>query len=227
MSNVENVSIFTWRLCMAEMAIYFNGGFHETEQMVHGCANQGVIYSRSLDRCEKWMTPSLCGCHSTHTMSCGKIVVVMVLTLPAAPKPLISVPGLLILAKGTVCYLFRLPKYSVSKECRQLHISVEGPFFIKENSCSICNFSAFQSTNSCTPKQINLICCVTNKKLSWVAAVPCITILYFRTLTLLNLMVMSCFYNMKILIRVIFISFDDKPITYLLPKESEESFHPL
>lgn len=67
------------------------------------------------------------------------------------------------------------PKYSLSKECRQLNISVEGPFFITENSCSICKFSAFQSANSCTPKQINLVCCLTNKKLSWVAAVPCTT----------------------------------------------------
>lgn len=35
---------------MAE--IYFNGGFHETEHMVYGCANQGVLNSWSFD-CEK------------------------------------------------------------------------------------------------------------------------------------------------------------------------------
>lgn len=46
---MENVSIFTRRVRMAEMAIYFNGGFHEAEQMVYGRANHGAIHLWSLD----------------------------------------------------------------------------------------------------------------------------------------------------------------------------------
>lgn len=41
------------RVCMAEMAIYFNGGFHEPEQAVYVCANQGAIYSWSRERCDE------------------------------------------------------------------------------------------------------------------------------------------------------------------------------
>lgn len=41
------------RVCMAEMAFYFNGGFHEPEQVVYVCAYQGAIYSQSRERCDE------------------------------------------------------------------------------------------------------------------------------------------------------------------------------
>lgn len=133
MNNMENVSIFTWRACMAEMAIYFNGGLRETEQMVYGCANQGVIYSWSLDS-KQLMTYSLCGCCCTHIMSCGKIV-------PRCFWQCLQSKNLqfhsqvyrsFLRNSGSIYlvhYLFRQPintsKYSLSEECIQLRVSVE------------------------------------------------------------------------------------------------------
>lgn len=49
MSNVAHVSIFTWRVCVAETAFHFKRTFHEAEQTVYGDANHIMRYLRSLD----------------------------------------------------------------------------------------------------------------------------------------------------------------------------------
>lgn len=71
MSNMENVSIFTWRAHMAEMAIYFHGGFHEKGTNGLRLLPIKVWYTPECSDSKQWMTCSLCGCHSTHiTVRC-------------------------------------------------------------------------------------------------------------------------------------------------------------
>lgn len=168
MSNVAYVSIFTWRVCVAETAFHFKRTFHEAEQTVYGDADHIMRYLRSLDWKKKyeWLIHCVAGNPSVAVVEVWSqfiyFFMFIFLKLPAVPKLSVLATVYRCLlgnreSKYLVSCVFRqpinMPKYSLSKECRQIHISVEGPFVFGLNIQPLLYMSKHQQNE-------NLLCCV-------------------------------------------------------------------